>query len=141
MEIILEQIGTAQVVQPSGRIDSTAAQELQEKLTELMEGGQRFLAVDFSQTERISGAAMRVLLSVTKKLQGGGGTLVLFEMNQEVSKAFELAEFSGRFSVAGGRSEALVRLKAAAELAEAASRAAALLAVGEKRQQNGGKKR
>jgi len=141
MEISLEQIGTAQVVQPSGRIDSTAAQELQEKLTELMEGGQRFLAVDFSRTERISGAAMRVLLSVTKKLQGGGGTLVLFEMNPEVAKAFELAEFSGRFSVAGGQSEALEQLRAAAELAEAASRAAALLAVGEKRQQSGGKNR
>lgn len=141
MDINVEQIDTAMVIEPSGRIDTAAAQELQQAITEQMEGGQRFLAVDFARTERVSGAAMRVLLSVTKKLHGSGGTLVLCGMNPEVARAFDLAEFSGRFSVAPDRRQAVLTLRSAAELARAADRAAALLAGAEKRRESEGQSR
>lgn len=133
MDIVVEDQDPAVILQPCGRIDSGGSQELQQRLTELIEAGQRYLAVDFTQTESVSGAAMRVLFSAAKKLQGAGGFLVLCGMKQEVSKAFDLAEFSGRFSMAPGRAEAVAALATAAQLARAADRAAALLAGAEHR--------
>jgi anti-anti-sigma factor len=112
MEIVDEREGGVAVVAPSGRVDSVSSAELEAALLRHLEADEKQLVVDLGAVEYISSAGLRVLLMLAKKLQGGGGRLVLCAMPDSVRLVFELAGFLSIFEIEDSRAVALSRLSA-----------------------------
>jgi anti-anti-sigma factor len=112
MEIAEEKQGEVLVLAPGGRVDSVSSGQLEKALLKGLEAGPARLVVDFAGVEYISSAGLRVLLMLVKKLQGGGGRLVLCAMPESVRLVFELAGFLPLFEIEDSRAAAVARLQA-----------------------------
>ena len=99
MEITVDKVDGQTVVSLSGRIDSTAAVEFEEKLIEVIDGGVNTMVVDFLRIQFISSAGLRVLLLAAKKVKPYGGKLLLCNMSKEVREVFDISGFSSIFEI------------------------------------------
>jgi anti-sigma B factor antagonist len=99
MEITEDKVDGQVVVSLSGRIDSTAAVEFEEKLIEIIDTGCNTMVVDFLRVQFISSAGLRVLLLAAKKVKPYGGKLLLSGMSKEVREVFDISGFSSIFEI------------------------------------------
>lgn len=81
-----------------GRLDTTTAPALEAFLKEHLSGVAE-LVLDFSQLEYISSAGLRVLLS-TQKIMNKQGSMVLKNVNAEISEIFDITGFSEILTIA-----------------------------------------
>jgi anti-anti-sigma factor len=112
MEIDEQKAGAVVVVAPSGRIDSTTAEELERRLIRHVAARETRLVVDMQGVEYISSAGLRVFLVLLGRLKEAGGKLVLCALGEGVREVFELAGFLSIFSVAPTRGEAVALAQA-----------------------------
>ena len=97
------------VVALAGNLDSNTSPQAQQALDDILAGGARKLAVDFSKLDYISSAGLRVLLGAAKRLggQGSAGALRLFGLNETVKEVFDISGFSTILSVFATEADAL----------------------------------
>jgi anti-anti-sigma factor len=107
MEIKEDKIDGQIVVSLSGRIDSTAAVEFEERLIQVIDTGCKNLVVDFLKIQFISSAGLRVLLLAAKKLKPYGGKVLLCNMSKDVREVFDISGFSTIFDIHETISDAL----------------------------------
>ena len=91
MEIKKTLEGEKLTVAISGRLDTTTAPELEEALKESMDGISE-LVIDFTETEYISSAGRRVLLSAQKTMNKQG-SMVVTGVNDVIMEIFEVTGF------------------------------------------------
>ena len=91
MEIKKTLEGEKLTVAISGRLDTTTAPELEEALKESMEGISE-LVIDFTETEYISSAGLRVLLSAQKTMNKQG-SMIVTGVNDVIMEIFEVTGF------------------------------------------------
>lgn len=103
----VETVGDVNVVTLPVRVDTTTASDVEAVFGGLLEAGPARLVVDFSGTEYVSSAGLRVFLSVLKRIGKSGGAMVLCGMQPFVADVFEVSGFSGLFSIVATRDEAL----------------------------------
>ena len=82
------------VVKVSGRLDATTAPDFEKRMTELIGGGSRKMALDLSVLEYISSAGLRGILGTTKRLKAENGKLVLCGPSGVVQEVITLSGFS-----------------------------------------------
>ncbi len=75
-----------------GRLDTTTAPQLEEKVNGLIDGVTD-LKFDFEKLEYISSAGLRVLLS-TQKTMNKQGKMVINNVSEEVMEIFDVTGFS-----------------------------------------------
>ncbi len=109
IEIMTEGDVTVAVVVP--RFDAYTANDVETVLQDQIAKGTKKIIVDFSQTEYIASAGLRVLLSAAKSLQKSGGQIVLFSMKPYVYEVFEISGFTQIFKIYASQQEALASLK------------------------------
>jgi anti-anti-sigma factor len=107
MEILEHRAGTIMILEPVGQLDRKTSPELQQKVGELIDEGNRNLVVDLVSTEHIGGAGLRVLLMLTKKLESINGNLVLCSVTDEVRHSFDVAGFGRMLSMTSSREAAI----------------------------------
>lgn len=107
MEILEHSAGTIVILEPVGQLDRKSSPELQQKVGDLIDQGNRNLVVDLVRTEHIGGAGLRVLLMLTKKLESINGNLILCSVTDEVRHAFDVAGFGRMLSMTASREEAI----------------------------------
>jgi anti-anti-sigma factor len=95
-----------------GRLDSTTAWALRERLLAMVEDGARHLIVDASRTGYIGSAGFWALLLVDRQLKSRGGALVLCGLSRECARALEDGGFAPMLSVFEGRAQALASARA-----------------------------
>jgi anti-anti-sigma factor len=88
------------------RFDAYTASEVESALKEAVAKGAKKIVCDFSQTEYVASAGLRVLLSQAKSLQKTGGRIVLASMQPYVYEVFEISGFSQIFKVYKSKQEA-----------------------------------
>ncbi len=98
------------VVRPAGRFDSAVAPTIEQRLVELLTGGERKLVIDFSEVDYISSAGLRVMLVVARRLGHLRGSLVLCALAEPVRQVFDLAGFLPLFTIEPTPQAALQRL-------------------------------
>ena len=103
--------GDVTLVLVNPRFDPITAKEIETKLTAIVDGGAKKLLCDFSSTEYISSAGLRVMLSAVKKLQKSGGKMVLSCMQPFVSSVFKMAGFDQIFEICETKEQAMASLK------------------------------
>ena len=111
MEIKVDKIEEQVVVSLSGRIDSTAAVEFEEKLIEIIDAGANKMIIDFLRVQFISSAGLRVLLLAAKKVKPYSGKLVLCDMSKDVREVFDISGFSTIFDIQENVTKAISALK------------------------------
>lgn len=89
------------------RLDACVAKEIGPALDDLCRQGVKKLLFDFSRTEYISSAGLRLLISTEKKMQESGGRCILFSLQPNVRRVFEMAGVTHLFSICDSEEEAL----------------------------------
>ena len=84
---------------PDGRIDTLAAEQLDQVLQAAVEAGNSKIVVDMSKVEYISSAGLRSLAAVLVKCRGEGGDLKLAALNERVTRVFKIIGFDLLMSV------------------------------------------
>ena len=87
------------ILKPQGRIDSVTANEFDTKITELLDKGQIKVIIDFSHTDFISSAGLRILLLKAKLAKSLKGKIVLSNMSESIAEVFEVSGFSTLFTI------------------------------------------
>jgi anti-anti-sigma factor len=98
------------IVAPTGRVDSTTSDRLEQHLVALVSGGERRIVVDFSGVEYISSAGLRVMLALAKRLKDTRGAVAICALPEPVRQVFSLAGFLPLFAVDPTRDGAVARL-------------------------------
>ncbi|MBS0286052.1 MAG: STAS domain-containing protein [Proteobacteria bacterium] len=111
MEIKDDKIDGQTVVSLSGRIDSTAAVEFEEKLIEIIDTGCHVMVIDFLRVQFISSAGLRVLLLAAKKVKPYGGKILLCDMSKDVREVFDISGFSSIFEIHDKVATAIASIK------------------------------
>lgn len=110
MEIRQEKKGQVLVVGPVGHLDTRTSHDFEKKIVELLGSGERRFIIDLAQLEYVSSAGLRVLLLLAKKLDAMEGELVVSGMNAQVREVFDVAGFTGIFTILATEAEALAKL-------------------------------
>jgi anti-sigma B factor antagonist len=92
MEITATEMERCRLVRVNGRVDSSTAPELQEKLAVLLKDQSR-LVVNLHNVPFLSSAGLRVLLSAMQAAKRAGGDLRLSEVSDQVARVLELTAF------------------------------------------------
>ena len=90
----------------AGNLDSNTSPVAQQAIDGILAGGGKKLVIDFAALDYISSAGLRVLLGAAKKLQGSGGALRLFGLNDTVREVFEISGFAKILTVRASEAEA-----------------------------------
>jgi anti-sigma B factor antagonist len=87
-------IQSATVVEMPDRFDSNIAGEVEKELNNLVSNGQVSILCDFSRTQYISSAGLRVLLATFKKTKSLRGKFGVFTLSPYVREVFDISGFS-----------------------------------------------
>jgi anti-anti-sigma factor len=112
MEIVETTQGGIAVLEVKGRINSTTAESLQERLCAAARAGHAGVVVDLKQVAYISSAGFRALLLGARAGSSSGSGLALCGIAGEVQRLFDIAGFDGAFEMFPTREECIARLKA-----------------------------
>jgi anti-anti-sigma factor len=105
MELHEERVGEVTVVEVQGRVDSTTAPALGERLSALLGAARGRLLIDMSRLEYISSAGFRILLLAAKRADETGSRFVLCGVTGKVRQLFDLGGFLDLFTIVGSREE------------------------------------
>jgi anti-anti-sigma factor len=80
---------------PAGNLDTKGSADLENAMNEILgkEPGAKAV-IDFTSVPFVSSAGLRVLLLAMKKLNAGGGSLELVNVNDSVKEVFSMTGFA-----------------------------------------------
>jgi anti-sigma B factor antagonist len=93
-------VGDIDVIAPHGRLDATTAIEIEAQLNSLIDAARLKLVVSLEELEYISSSGLRVFLASLKKIRKQHGDLRLAGLQTQVKEVFDMAGFSGLFTIA-----------------------------------------
>ena len=111
MDLREEVTGEVTVLEVRGRLDSTTAPVLGDKLTGALATPQRRLVLDLHQLEYISSAGFRVLLLAFKRAEDAGSRFVLCRVSGKVRQLFDLGGFLDLFPISASREDGLAAVR------------------------------
>ena len=111
MEIVETTQSGVAVLEVKGRINSTTAESLQERLCAAVRGGHAGVVVDLKQVAYISSAGFRALLLGARAGSSSGCGLALCGVTGEVQRLFDISGFDSAFDLFGTREECIARLR------------------------------
>lgn len=76
-----------------GRLDTSTSPELESKLKDIPAGITE-LNLDLKDTEYVSSAGLRIILSLHKRMTKSSGTLYISNVNESVKEIFDITGFS-----------------------------------------------
>lgn len=101
MEITQRVEGDVTVFLPEGRIDTLAADEMDQALQSAVAGGSHKIVVDMSGVDYISSAGLRALAAVLVKCRDEGGDMKIAALNERVTRVFNIIGFDLLMSLHG----------------------------------------
>ena len=107
MDLLEEKVGAVTVVAVKGRVDSTTAPALGERLTANLAALKVRVVLDLSRLEYISSAGFRVLLLAAKRADETGSRFVVCGISGKVRQLFDLGGFLDLFTIVGSREEGI----------------------------------
>jgi anti-anti-sigma factor len=87
MTLDVEQLDSIVVVRPRGDLDDDAVKTFQEQLPELLSKDDPRVVVDLRKATRITSAALRLFVTLSKQLDSRGGGFVLCAPEGDVKRA------------------------------------------------------
>jgi anti-sigma B factor antagonist len=99
MEVKAETMKRCELITVLGRVDSSTAPEFEQVLLGLIQTGQKNIVVNMRDTEFISSAGLKALLSALMKVRKmlPPGDVVISEIQPELRESFNLVGFDRLF--------------------------------------------
>lgn len=98
MDITTEKKENYNLVNVSGRLDSTTAPEFENTLLNFLEQGKENI-VNFKDLKYISSSGLRVLLVAAKKLSAANEKLTIISMQDHIKEVFDISGFTDLFNI------------------------------------------
>jgi anti-anti-sigma factor len=92
------------------RFDSNNAPDIEKELRSLLTTNPKKIILDFSESDYLASAGLRVILSVSRDFMKCGGRIALIELQPTVLKIFEMSGFTRIFTICISREEALRKM-------------------------------
>ena len=99
MDITINKQEEKTLVTLNGRIDTTNAEQFQEKIAPLMDGDCSYIDIDCTGMTYTSSQGLRVFLMLQKSVMKRGGKLVMRNMNPMVKEVFDITGFSNIITI------------------------------------------
>jgi anti-sigma B factor antagonist len=100
IQVTTKQYKRVDLIEIDGRVDSSTAPQLEQALQKIIKDGRYRIVVDMSETDFMSSAGLRALLSALKQVRRfNRGDVRLAGMPDKVKKAFDLAGLLQVFKV------------------------------------------
>ena len=109
MRITEEKLGAVMVLTLSGRMDYHSSPEVHNELVGHIDKPEPRLVLDLSETHYVSSAGLRVLLSVSQRIEQEGGKCVLCALGDPVLEVMKIGAFDHVLSICEARDEAIAR--------------------------------
>ena len=106
-----ESEGGIYTLELQGRLDSTTAWAMKDRLLAMVEDGVRWLIVDASRTRYIGSAGFWALMLVDRRLKASGGGLTLCGLSRECEQALENGGMASMLAVHEGPAAALAAVR------------------------------
>lgn len=90
-----------------GEIDLFTAPELKQVLAESIEAGRVRIIVDLTETTFLDSTALGVLIGAVKRLRSRDGALAIVNVDENISKTFEITGLDQIFTIVSSRDEAV----------------------------------
>src|ERR671917_574832 len=90
-----------------GEIDLFTAPELKQVLAESIEAGRVRIIVDLTDTTFLDSTALGVLIGAVKRLRSRDGALAIVNIDDNISKTFEITGLDQIFTIVPTRDEAI----------------------------------
>lgn len=116
------------ILGPVGHLDTRTQGDFEKVVLERLQGGERRFIIDMVEVEYLASAGLRVLLMLAKKLKSTDGQLIICGMNEHVLEVFNVAGFSGFFTIKANKDEALSAFGTISDVDPAAIKVASLTA-------------
>jgi anti-sigma B factor antagonist len=107
MEITENKSGSVDILRLIGRLDASAANDLEKKINILTEGIAVHLIVSMERLDYISSSGLRVLLAGLKKARKQQGDIRLTNLQPYVKEVFDIAGFTQLFKIFEKESDAV----------------------------------
>jgi anti-sigma B factor antagonist len=111
LEISEKKVGEVNVVNPCGRLDAYAANDVERKLNSFTDTAQVCLVVNLEKLEYISSAGLRVLIATLKKARKQQGDVRLTCLQPYVKDVFDISGFTQLFQIFDKEEEAVNSFK------------------------------
>lgn len=98
------------IVMIPGRLDADNALGVESDLKAVLAGSPKKMILDFSKTDYIASAGLRVLLVITRDFLKSGGKVTLVSLRPAVHRVFEMAGFTSIFTIGTSREEAMQKM-------------------------------
>ena len=107
MEITTRDHKRASVIHITGRVDSNNSGVLDAKLKEYINANKVHLVLEMNETDFISSAGVRALISAQKAVKSRGGLVMLANPSEKVKEVLKLAALEPLFPVYENTEDAL----------------------------------
>ncbi len=107
MQMSVKTANEVKVLAFEGSLDTQTSPNVQAQLTQLIEGGDKKILVNFEKLQYISSAGLRVLLAAAKQLKTTDGELRICSLNEVVKEVFDISGFDRILPISASESEAL----------------------------------
>jgi anti-sigma B factor antagonist len=107
VEITTKEHKRVSIITISGRVDSATAGEFESALKSLIETGRTKIILDMVGVEFLSSAALRVMVTARKAVQGAGGDLVIAQPSERVVDTLDIAGLDVLFKTYTDRETAI----------------------------------
>jgi anti-sigma B factor antagonist len=93
MSVITSISSGVYIIMPNGKLDTNTSPEAESLLTNAVGSGETKVVFDFSKTEYISSAGLRVILKTAKLLRPKNGAVALCNSNEQIQEVLEISGF------------------------------------------------
>jgi anti-anti-sigma factor len=99
------------VLEAHGRLDSTTAQQLRDRLIALVQAGRSAIVVDLKNVPYISSAGFQALLIANRVAAEGQGNLALCGVIGDVKRLFEIGCLTEQFLICQTQADGIAKLR------------------------------
>ena len=103
-------VGNTLVILSEGRLDTRSANDFQEMVLKLIDGGEESILLDFSMVDYISSAGLRAVLTLAKHQKDKNGKLAICSLIGSVKDIFRISGFDTIVDVYADQESALLKL-------------------------------
>ena len=99
MNITITEEGKQVIAAFDGRLDTVAAQQIEETITPLMEHADQTIILDCEKMPFISSSGLRIFLKIRKEVAAKGGKMQLKNICPDVMQVFKMTKLDNLFEI------------------------------------------
>ncbi|MGA2985409.1 MAG: STAS domain-containing protein [Terriglobia bacterium] len=107
MDLREEKNGKFLVLGLSGKLDAEGTKMFGERMTQFLDGGERYILLDFTDITYINSSGLHALILVERRLASSRGMLILAGVSDHIQKVLKISGLSSILTRQPTKAEAL----------------------------------